>query len=167
MSLSKTLKLFNPSSTSSTSTYGSLFCAGTMVSFLQEPGTVFPPYSICVAFCFEYILSIYMKYMDECVNQNVNLVLISQHSNYLQLSLTDFSHSSPLSISYFLCPTTGQLGSCTLEEKKLAYAWALGSSVGAQGVREGLGNDVFTSEHEHLHEMQIYFSMTNMYICMR
>ena len=34
-------------------------------------------------------------------------------------------------------------------------------------MREGLGNDVFTFEHEHLHEMKIYFSMTNMYICMR
>ena len=78
-----------------------------------------------------------------------------------------FSHSPPLSISYFPCPTTGQLGSCTLQEKKLAYAWVLGLSGGVQGVRGGLGNDVFTSEHEHLHEMQIYFSMTNMYICMR
>ena len=33
-----------------------------------------------------------------------------------------------------------------LKKKKLANAWALGSSGGVQGVREELSNDVFTSE---------------------
>ena len=33
-------------------------------------------------------ISIRMKYMDQFVNQNVNLVLIGQHSYRLQLSLT-------------------------------------------------------------------------------
>ena len=62
----------------------SLFCAGTRHLYYGKfpPGAEYCVYhSICVAFCFEYILSIYMKCMDESVNRNVNLVLIGQHSN--------------------------------------------------------------------------------------
>ena len=80
----KTLKLFNPPSSYSTKAYfvqAPDIC--TMVSSSRGRVLCFS-LSICVAFCFEYILSICMKYMDklnECVNQNVNLVLIGQHSN--------------------------------------------------------------------------------------
>ena len=64
------------------------------------------PLSICVALCCE---SICMKYMDQSVNQNVNLVLIGQHSHQLQSSLTGFGQRASLSVSHFPCLTTWQL----------------------------------------------------------
>ena len=39
-----------------------------------------------------------MKYMDQFVNQNVNLVLIGKHSHLLQSSLTGFGQRDPLSV---------------------------------------------------------------------
>ena len=62
MSLSKTLKLFNPPSTSSTSTYGSLFCAGTRHLYYGK----FPPEAgYCVsplAFVLPSALNIFYQY---------------------------------------------------------------------------------------------------------
>ena len=79
-----TQNLFNPPSIFSTRAFGSLFWAGArylyLVSFAQGP-SIFFPFSICIALCCEYILSICMKYLDKFVNQNMNLVLIGQHSH--------------------------------------------------------------------------------------
>ena len=70
-------------SISSTRAFGSLFWAGArhlyLVRFPQGSSIESPPpLSIYVALCCE---SICMKYMDQSVNQNVNLVLIGQHSH--------------------------------------------------------------------------------------
>ena len=39
-----------------------------------------------------------MKYMDQFVNQNINLVLHAKHSHQLQSSLTGFGQRAPSSV---------------------------------------------------------------------